>query len=93
MHDGLIGVGHFDQELADQRELVHGCAMLPCGALVCQGPSRARFELFPPDFKIRLWLRILKCGHSLSHVNILDNLDCGSILLRGIDKSSRSVLL
>ena len=44
MHDGLIGVGHFDKELADQRQLVHGCAMLPRGALVCQGPSRARLQ-------------------------------------------------
>ena len=95
MRDGLIGIGHFNQELAGQWELGHGCAMLPCKALVCQGLSRARFELFHPNFKIRLWLqlRILKCGHSLSRVNIRENADCGSIWLRGIDMSSRSVLL
>ena len=93
MHDGLIRGGDFDQELAGQRELVHQGAMLPCWALVCHGPSRARFELIIPDFKIRLWLRIDKCGHTLFHVNMLRNVNRGSIWFRDIDRNTQSALL
>ena len=93
MHDGLIGVGHLDRELAGQRAFVHRGAMLPCWALVGQGPSKARFELIFPDFKTRLWLRIAKCGKTLPHVNKLENVDCGSIWLRDIDRRPCSTLL